>query len=369
MYKILVVDDDEGVRWSLRMLLKDQYDLAFAQDGKAAIAMFSEVQPDIVLLDLCMPELSGIEVMRSFKTLDPHMVAIIITAFASVETAQKALRLGAFDYLIKPFNPTDLEDVIRSAVAHRVELLHLYLKAEAEQQRMQFLSYISHELKTPLTPMIGAVELLKNGDLGPLNAKQVQVLEMADRQSKRLHHLTNDLLDLFRLENGGMILHPEPASIPSLVAESISAYTPLYEEKGLYIRQELPLHLPAILVDKQRFGQILDNLLDNAYKYTESGGVLVTAASEGTMVRIGISDTGIGMTAEESEQIFRPFYQAQNTSRGAGLGLTIIKQLVEAHGGSIEVEGFGIGKGCRISVLLPVAPVRQQAAQPYSLAG
>lgn len=227
---------------------------------------------------------------------------------------------------------------------------------ESERLRMQFFSYISHELRTPLTPVMSGIEALRQHLLGSLNPQQEQAVEMIDRHAQRLNRLIADILDLYQLEHRGMALHGEPHSLPKLIDESLTAYRTLYGEKGLYLRCIVNDDVPLVPVDAQRFAQVLDNLLDNAYKFTASGGVTVSLHLQGMLVRILVSDTGIGLSEEETTMIFAPYYQIAHHSRkggGAGLGLAIAKQLVEAHGGRIWVESAGHGLGSRFVVELP----------------
>lgn len=137
--KVLVVDDERGVRESIRMLLKDQYDVALASNGKEAIAQLIDTHPDVVLLDLRMPDMSGIEVLQNIKAQDPHVEVILVTAYATVDTARKALRLGAFDYITKPFNPFELEAIVRRGVERRMDVLRRSATLEAIQQDYQSL--------------------------------------------------------------------------------------------------------------------------------------------------------------------------------------------------------------------------------------
>jgi signal transduction histidine kinase len=337
------------------MLLKDHYDLAFAVDGRDAMVQFSAEKPDLVLLDLSMPNMAGMEALRAIKRLDQRAVVIILTAYASIETAQEALRLGAFDYLTKPFRPADIEAVIRRAIEHRIELLHAYLKTEAELQRSQFLTNISHELRTPLTPLMGAIELLQENVLGPLTDKQIVAVDMAARQVERMRRLVNDILDLFKFESGSLSLTMEAISLRTLAQDSMDAYAHAFREKALFVRNEIPEHLPPILADRHRFGQVLDNVLDNALKYTHTGGVTLCATLNDYTVQLIIADTGIGMTPDECRRVFVPFYQVDSTQKGTGLGLTIVKQLIEAHGGAIQIESNAPGSGCRLIITMPTA--------------
>lgn len=251
--------------------------------------------------------------------------------------------------------------ILGSQMAIVLENLHrshdLIRLQEAGRLRSQLLSYISHELKTPLTPIISGVELLQPGMLGPVNDRQLEVVSVMQRQAKRLHHLINDLLDLFQLESGGMVLRTELVALAPLISQSLAAYEKPFHEKNLYLRAEVEDDLPLVQVDALRFGQILDNLLDNARKFTDQGGVNLTARHAGNQVRITVTDTGIGLTPQEAPRIFEQSYQVQRHRRqgGAGLGLAIVKHLVEAHEGTICVESAGLGCGSSLILQLPVA--------------
>jgi len=225
---------------------------------------------------------------------------------------------------------------------------------ETERLRSEFLSFISHELKTPLTPILGAVELMQSGISGPTSPQQATLLEMVDRQSRRLQRLINDLLDLFQLERGQMSLVLEPVALPKIINESLSAYAKRYQDKGLYLRAELDASAPCISADAQRIAQIVDNLLENALKFTKTGGVTITLVPFDGWVRLQITDTGIGLSHPEIMRIFEPFFQVESHRQGGvGLGLTIVKQLVEAHGGTLHVESAGANQGSMFILLFP----------------
>jgi len=229
---------------------------------------------------------------------------------------------------------------------------------ETTRMRAEFLSYISHELKTPLTPIKGGVDLLMSEDTGPLQATQRTVLEMIGRQAKRLLRLIDDLLDQLCIEQGHLSLHKQPVQITQLVGDSVEAYTGRFRTHGLSLQCITPDEaLPLIDGDVQRLGQVFDNLLSNALKYTPHGGVVVQCDRHGDMLRVRFHDTGMGMTADECRRVFEPFYQANTHQPGAGLGLAIVKQLVEAHGGTITVESGGLNQGTCFTILLPALPV------------
>ena len=232
---------------------------------------------------------------------------------------------------------------------------------ETEHLRSEFLSFVSHELKTPLTPILGAIELLKSTPFTQIGDTQLILLEMIDRQSRRLQRLINDLLNLFQLENGRMSLKLRRVNLPEVINESILAFEKRYREKGLFLQLKQDALLPAIRGDAQRLGQILDNLLENALKYTDAGGVSITLSTHAHVVRLRIADTGIGLTHGEARRIFEPFYQVQSQRQGgAGLGLAIVKQLVEAQRGKIRVASPGTGQGTIFTLLFPALNEAEQ---------
>jgi PAS domain S-box-containing protein len=225
---------------------------------------------------------------------------------------------------------------------------------QVEQMRAHFLSIVSHELKTPLTPILGALEMLASGTLGPLTDGQEQALALAHRQSRRMHRLVNDLLDIFQAERGLLSLHCEPVDLAEAIAYSTATYAARYAERNLALETCCAEGLPPVCADAQRLGQVLDNLLENALKYTQEGGVRVCLTREGNQLCLEVRDTGIGLDADSLTHVFEPFYQAGTPHRkGLGLGLSIVKHLVEAHGGTIQVASAGPRQGTTFLIRLP----------------
>ena len=247
-----------------------------------------------------------------------------------------------------------IEDATERKQAHERELI-LRQMQEAERLRSEFLSCISHELKTPLTPILGAVDLLKSGQMGELNGQQQILVDMLDRQSRRLQRLINDLLDIFQLEKGRMSLTLRRVELREIIAESLLAFEKRYREKNLYLQAELGDAAPAIWADAQRIGQVLDNLLENALKFTQTGGVTITLSARAGKAQLRVADTGIGLTRSHARRIFEPFYQVEAQHQGVGLGLAIVKQLVEAQQGSIRVASPGPTQGTTFTLVFPLS--------------
>jgi PAS domain S-box-containing protein len=241
--------------------------------------------------------------------------------------------------------------------SYMTELQARHKEAERlNQLKSEFMASISHELRTPLHTIIGFAELMQEEGEGPLNSRQRRFMEHIHVDSEHLLGLINDVLDLSRIEAGGLQLHTEPVRLILIVAESIAAIRLYAESRSVSIRMGSEIDF-NVLADPMRLRQILYNLLSNGAKFTQPGGeVHVEAAVEGSNVRITVSDTGLGIAPEERTQIFEKFYQVGLTPvgvrEGTGLGLAICKQLVEMQKGTIWVESE-LGKGSKFHFTLP----------------
>jgi len=229
---------------------------------------------------------------------------------------------------------------------------------ELDRLKSEFISTVSHELRTPLASIIGFAELLISLEPGPLTDVQSEFVGIVYRSAEQLLALVNDLLDVSRLESGRFLLNPEPLDPADLVRRVQGSLQPLAEAKALRVRLEMPARLPLILVDPHRLEQVLTNLLSNAIKFTPEGGeVTVAVAEEGGKLRFAVTDTGIGIPAQDMERVFGRFYRSAESIRraigGTGLGLYIAKNIVESHGGEIGLESQE-GQGTRVWFSLPV---------------
>jgi len=220
----------------------------------------------------------------------------------------------------------------------------------------EFLASVSHEFRTPLHTIIGFTDLLSEQLEGPLNETQRAFLRHIHRDSEHLLGLINDVLDLSRIESGGLKLQKENLPVREAIFEAVSAIQPHAEAKSVRIHEQESNDL-YVIADPVRLRQIFYNLLSNAVKFTSPGGMItVTAEPNGSSVRITVTDTGIGMSQQDQKQVFDRFYQVSNKTGGAGLGLAICKQLVEMQGGSISVESEP-GSGSRFHFELPATSV------------
>jgi signal transduction histidine kinase len=257
---------------------------------------------------------------------------------------------------------------------HELERLNQDLAAANQQLReldhlkSAFVSIVSHELRTPMTSIKGYVENLLDGISGPLNERQAQSLERVKCNADRLTRMTNELLDLSRIEAGLIELRLTSITIPELVADVMDSAQAFARPKSITLRQRYDEALPPITADRDKLHQILTNLIHNAIKFTpRHGRVLVEAARTEGQVQICVSDSGCGIPEQELNRVFEKFYRGPSApieTRGAGLGLSITKSLVELHGGRIWVTS-NTGQGSRFCFTLPIeAPIKPDVSSP-----
>ena len=229
---------------------------------------------------------------------------------------------------------------------------------ELDQMKDQFVSSVSHELRTPLTSMVGYLEILLQGEVGELTDDQRRFVEIVDRNSHRLNDLIEDILVTSRMDSGRFSLERTSVDLAQLAMQQIESIRATANQKEVEVRLSVSDEVPTFSGDPMRLGQLLDNLLSNAVKFTPSGGVVgVSIARRGARAHLEVTDTGVGVPAEELDQLFQRFFRASTatTVKGTGLGLSIAKSIVEGHGGTISVDSR-VGAGTTFSVELPLEP-------------
>jgi signal transduction histidine kinase len=228
---------------------------------------------------------------------------------------------------------------------------------EATRAKSAFLANMSHELRTPLNAILGYTELILDGIYGTPTERISDVLQRVDKSGRHLLELINDVLDLSRIEAGQLSLTVGEYCLSSVIADAILAIQPLAVDKGLSLETTLPENLPRPVGDERRIRQVLLNLLGNAVKFTDTGGVWIEARADGEFVRVSVSDSGPGVAVADAERIFEVFQQADGSSTkqkgGSGLGLAISRRIVELHGGQLWLDRSG-STGATFSFTLPI---------------
>lgn len=373
--RILVVDDEENVVATMQAILEmDGHQVDTIQTGQEAIEMVKAEDYDVVLTDLRLEDVSGQDVLAAVRRERPGTVTIMLTGYASLESAIAALREGVYDYLLKPSDPDELRATVQRAIERRRLLRRVAELQELDDLKSQFLSMASHELRTPITAVSGFAQLALRGVRERLRAgkpdeeawsreldRLTRQLQIIEDQSAKLGRLVRELLDVSRIQAGRLEFELVPvdvADVAQAVAEQMQMISP---------RHRLETHArgtTTVMGDRDHLDQVLANLLDNAVKYSPEGGpVDVRVWSERDEVRILVEDRGIGIPSEQLERVFDLFYRTSDAESrrtpGLGLGLYITKGIVERHGGRIWLESEP-GGGTRVHVTLPAEHAKRR---------
>jgi signal transduction histidine kinase len=373
--RILVIDDEEGIRAGCRRALEPEgYIVETAATGQEGLRRFREGNFDMVLIDVVLPDMRGVDLLAPILEKDPDVVCVVITGYATVELAVQAIRSGAYDFLSKPFTA----DVLRMTVAQGLERRRLTLearrlqkieeearelaRAKEELERLDrfkttFMLTVAHELRAPLNALQSFLLAILKGYIPP--EEQQEVLGRAVQRVQELLELVDDLLKLAAAKSEKGLEKREPVSLADVLEKVAPLFQKEAEAKGLAWAVEVRAR-PVVRADPDQMAQVWSNLISNAVKYTPAGGRVRVALEERDGWAIGtVEDTGIGIPPQDLERIFEEFYrtpQAKEVApRGTGLGLPLVKQILEAHGGSITVESE-VGRGSRFVFRLPVSP-------------
>jgi signal transduction histidine kinase len=406
--RLLVVDDEESLRITTAAILENEgYIVDTASSGDEALSLFDSAVYDLVLTDLHMEGGDGLSVLGEIRRRSPLTISVVLTGFASVESAIAALQEGAYDYLVKPCDIDNMRHTIRRGVEHRRlmlaeqkartdleelnrdlelriaertgELTRLNIDlAEANQAKDVFLATLSHELRTPLTPVVGWVKLLRSGNLDTRGVGQA--LDAIERNAWLQSRLIDDLLDTSRIATGKLHFEPKPTDLNVAVRAAVETVRASAASRKIDLQTSLSPTPLVIMGEPVRLQQIAWNLISNAIKFTESGGsVSVVTEGDDSSARLTVKDTGIGIAADFLPHVFDRFRQADgSTSRvhgGLGLGLAIANALAKMHGGRLEVKSDGVGHGSRFTlsvgiareVAIPVEPVNEQSHSLFGL--
>jgi signal transduction histidine kinase len=377
--KILIVDDDAEIVVALKLFLEDEgFATSCADNGKSALEMLQAGNVfSLVLLDIGMPGISGIEVLKHLYDSKCDAAVIMMSGHGSEELAVECMRNGAEDYIVKPFA---LEDLLQRIVRARNHRLAIIEKRQLEQEKEDFSLMLSHDLKNPMTAVIGSIDIIREGRLGPVNDEQVEYLQSAIDSCNEVVTMIDNLLDVRRFESGKMPLTIQPFNLERIIRKVAEQFTRTAEHDGIRLSLNLDSAVPEIAVDRRALIRIIGNLLGNSLKFTPEGGeieISCECANNDTahreqipdyvllphrfteiqcFVRICVRDTGNGIPSHELGRIFDRYAQSRSGSGrehgGAGLGLAFCKWAVDAFGGLIWAESEA-GLGSKIIILLP----------------
>lgn len=475
--KILVVDDEKRIRDSCHTVLTGEgYTVACAESGSQGLEMIAREHFDIILLDLMMPQMSGLDVLPDIKADHPDTVVIVITGYSTVEHSIEAMKAGAFDFIPKPFSPKKLKVVVSKAlehtralkdiaeeksrmrglinrlsagvvatdnrkqvvlanpafrnmmnyhgrhfigrpiesIIHNPKLLGMIAQAltmntnaatelteeillnddnaeteevvlnvrcapirdrigltlgtitvlhditvlkKMDQMKSDFVSLVSHEIRSPMNSVLMQLKVILDGLAGDITSKQQEMLTRASLKIHSLVDMASDLLDLSKIESGLITLEKESIQFNDLLQEQVKFHSETAGAKQIHLHFDPSPNLPPVQANPQNMEEVVSNLVTNAINYTPEGGdIRLSVSIENAYLRIDVADTGWGIPPEDLERVFTRFYRVKNDKTryitGTGLGLPIIKSIIEAHHGTIQVKST-LDKGSVFSVYIP----------------
>ena len=367
---ILIADDNADMRGYLARLLEPHWSVEMVPDGASALNAAVRRRPDLILTDVMMPRMDGFELLRRLRgdTRTSSIPVLMLSARAGEDARVEGLQHGADDYLIKPFSARELIARVTSLLTQVQARKDIEEQAEAlaeareEAERAsrakdEFLAMLGHELRNPLAPILTALQLMR---LRGLQSREQDVIE---RQVGNLSRLVDDLLDVARITRGKVELDTRVVEMSDVVLRAMEMASPLLEQRQHQVNVSVPRIGLAVNADRDRLAQVIANLLTNAAKYSDVGShIVISAERENGTVKVGVRDEGIGISPDMLHKIFEPFVQQSQTldrsHGGLGLGLTIVRSLVQKHDGTVHVESDGLGRGSEFIVRLPAVDVR-----------
>jgi two-component system, sensor histidine kinase and response regulator len=368
--KVLMVDDTPANIDLLHKILSTQgYKLSFATGGKKALNIISRTPPNLILLDVMMPDMDGFEVCRILKSQKEtqDIPVIFMTALTDTVDKIKGFSLGAVDYITKPIQSEELLARVSTHLklqAHVIELKKRNLESEqarfaaesANRAKSSFLANMSHELRTPLNAIIGYTDLVQEeaSDLGYETI--ITDLTKIQTAAKQLLGIISDVLDITKIEADKMETNPSEFDVSHLIKDVITVIRPSLIDGKHFLKVNCPPEIGTFHTDAIKVQQILFNLLNNAVKFTKQGTITLTVNRSAQEMTFQVTDTGIGIPANKLSVIFQPFTQADSSHTrefgGTGLGLTICKHYCDMMEGHIAVESE-VGKGSKFTIRLP----------------
>jgi len=367
--QVVMVDDEEALCQGVRRIIEKykvhvadvlvdaNYTFRYFTSGEDFLVHLSEGGAvDLLLLDLKLPGVGGMDVLDALSGLGREVLTIMITAYATFETAVKATKLGAYDFLAKPFTPDELRYALRKATSQLIlSKQALKLAEEKRQVRFNFISVLAHELKAPLNAVEGYLNILRT-------TEEDQNLQMVERSIVRvdgMKKLIGDLLDLTRIESGQRERVIKRLDLAELARTSMELFAVDAERHGITMQVEADRDV-ELNADPGEVEIVFNNLVSNAVKYNRDGGtVTVKLSRKDDAVRIAVSDTGIGLRPEEAAKLFNEFTRIKNEHTvkilGSGLGLSTVRKIANMYDGEAEVRSVP-GEGSTFTVTLHDAP-------------
>lgn len=367
--KILVVDDEPGIRSGVARILGNfhvtypfmdedyTFNILEAATGEEGIEIIDREMPDILLLDNKLPGIQGIEVLEYVRKKNYDIVVAMITSYASIDVAVKAHNDGAIDFIPKPFTPQELKASVEQITKQQyLRRITHKLKVEGKKVRFQFLSVLSHELKAPLNAIEGYLKMMQERQLGESLDDYASAIERSLQRIDSMRNLIMDLLDFTKVSFERQMEKMQNVNLRELVSMAVVTVSPYAIHKDIHFVTDIR-GCETIWADPNDFEIIMNNLVSNAVKYNNTGGtVTITVDCNDNEFSLSVADTGIGINTSEKEMLFEEFSRIKNDKTrnisGSGLGLSIVRKVVELYHGVITVESIP-DKGSVFKVIIP----------------
>lgn len=371
--KILVVDDEPGIRSGVARILANfhvtypfmdedyTFNILEAATGEEGIEIIEREMPDILLLDNKLPGIQGVEVLEYVRKKNYDIVVAMITSYASIDVAVRAHNDGAIDFIPKPFTPQELKASIEQITKQQyLRRITHKLKVEGKKVRFQFLSVLSHELKAPLNAIEGYLKMMQEKQLGESIDDYASAIERSLQRIDSMRHLIMDLLDFTKVSFERQMEKMQNVNLRELASMAVVTVSPYAIHKDIHFVTDIR-GCETIWADPNDFEIIMNNLVSNAVKYNNTGGtVTITVDCNDDEFTISVADTGIGINASDKEILFEEFSRIKNDKTrnisGSGLGLSIVRKVVELYHGVINVESVP-DKGSVFTVKIPILQV------------
>jgi signal transduction histidine kinase len=368
IFKVLVVDDEAGMRSGVFRVLNGyeidlpevksdvKLEVIEAETAESGLQIIESQKPDILLLDHKLPGMSGLELLGKITDKKIDVLTVMITAYASLETAIEATKNGAYDFLPKPFSPTELKHMLRKAASRIIYKRQARnLEEEKKKVRFEFISILAHELKSPLAAIQGYLNIVNDRVLGNDLAAYDNIIGRSLVRLEGMTKLIFDLLDMTRIESEQRKRELTDINLTDIAKKSIETCILVAKERNIAINFDVHKDV-AMKGDVFEVETILNNLISNAVKYNkDNGNIDINITADDKWVVIDVADTGIGLKKEELDKLFKDFIRIKNEKTrnilGSGLGLSTVKKLTHLYGGKISVKSE-FAKGSTFSVEL-----------------
>jgi signal transduction histidine kinase len=373
---VVVIDDDYAMRLSCRkILMKMGLRVPTFEDGASGLEGVANWKPDMVVVDLKMPGISGMEVISRVHEIDPQIIIVVITGYAAIDTAVQAMKGGAYDFLPKPFSPDELRLIVnRGLERRRLALESQRHRIERTMVERRFVTFVSHQLRTPLVAIHQYLDVLKHLDeTGDTPAGRREWIDRCLTRIEELQNLIADWLTLAKVEGGALYKERIKVDLSRIIPDILKTYQPMALDQNVSLEARLQENCLFVWGDRNCLSVLFDNLITNAIKYNRPGGTVTVSGtvSRGEVV-VAVADTGVGIPEKYRPFLFDEFFRVRDEGAkktpGTGLGLHISKRIVSEMGGTVDVDSE-IGSGSTFWVRLPAWRESEEADGSQNDAG